>query len=350
MPFVLDDLVCLTMSGFDEIIDVRSPAEFATDHLPGAVNLPVLDDAERARVGTIYVQEDPFRARKIGAALVARNAARHIENHLADRDGSYRPLVYCWRGGLRSGAFATILSQIGWRAETLAGGYAAYRRLIVRLLYGAPLGFRLLLLDGNTGTAKTALLGRLGAAGHQVLDLEGLTNHRGSIFGALPGGQPTQKAFESRLAARLAAFDPGRPLLAEAESSRLGRITLPPALWSAIRSAPRIEIAAPVAERARYLVRTYGDAVGDTEALERTLSDLTRFHGRETVAEWQALAREGALEKLAAELVTRHYDPGYARQRTRMDRVPGMQIALDDLTERGIDRAAERIAAALAGL
>lgn len=350
MPFVLSDLATLSAPGFDEIIDVRSPSEFAEDHLPGAVNLPVLDDAERARVGTIYVQEESFRARKIGAALVARNAARHIETHLADRDGSYRPLVYCWRGGMRSGSFATILAQIGWRVETLAGGYASYRRLVVRKLYDAPLGFRLALLDGNTGTAKTALLNRLALAGHQVLDLEALANHRGSIFGALPGGQPGQKAFESRLAARLAGFDPARPLLVEAESSRLGRITLPPALWSAIKAASRIEIAAPVAERARYLVRTYGNAVADAEALSRTLSDLQRFHGRATVAEWQALAHEGDLETLAAALVTRHYDPGYARQRARMDRPPQARLELDDLSEPGLDRAAERIAAELTAL
>ncbi|MEL6172582.1 MAG: rhodanese-like domain-containing protein, partial [Pseudomonadota bacterium] len=121
--------------GFDTLVDVRAPGEFADDHVPGAVNLPVLDDAERARVGTIYKQDSPFRARKIGAALVARNAATHIEGPLADKDGGWRPLVYCWRGGQRSGAFGWMLKEIGWRADTLQGGYKTFRRLVVRVLY-----------------------------------------------------------------------------------------------------------------------------------------------------------------------------------------------------------------------
>ena len=138
MPVTLHSLCDLGALPFDQVIDVRSPAEYAEDHLPGAISLPVLSDAERARVGTIYVQEDRFLARKIGAALVARNAAAHIEGPLADRDGGWRPLVYCWRGGQRSGAFTGILQQIGWRAETIAGGYRSYRRLVVAALYDSP--------------------------------------------------------------------------------------------------------------------------------------------------------------------------------------------------------------------
>src|SRR6056297_789826 len=111
---------------FDTIIDVRSPSEFAEDHMHGAINLPVLSDAERAQVGTIYVQQDAFLARKIGAALVSRNAASHLEGPLADMGGGWRPLVYCWRGGQRSGAFATILDQVGWRVQVLEGGYQTY--------------------------------------------------------------------------------------------------------------------------------------------------------------------------------------------------------------------------------
>ena len=160
--------------GFDATIDVRSPSEFAEDHVPGAINLPVLSDEERARVGTIYVQEDSFLARKIGAALVARNAAQHIEGPLADHPGGWRPLIYCWRGGQRSGSFASILAQIGWRAETLDGGYRSYRRLVVQTLYDNPFPTRVVLLDGNTGTAKTELLRLLGPRGVQAIDLEGL--------------------------------------------------------------------------------------------------------------------------------------------------------------------------------
>ena len=228
--------------GFDDLIDVRSPAEFAEDHVPGAISLPVMSNEERARVGTIYVQESPFLARKIGAAVVARNAAAHIEGPLADRDGGWRPLVYCWRGGQRSGSFATILSQIGWRAETVEGGYRSWRRLVQGALYEGTLPHRLVLLDGLTGTAKTEILHRLDRLGTQVLDLEGLAGHRGSLLGGMPGGQPSQKGFETALATRLAALDPGRPVLAEAESSKVGDLALPPAIWSAMRAAKRIEV------------------------------------------------------------------------------------------------------------
>ena len=183
MTLTLSSLAEIPALPFDEIIDVRAPLEFAEDHIPGAVNLPVLDDAERARVGTIYVQDSRFRARKIGAALVAQNAARHLQTHLADHPGSWRPLVYCWRGGQRSGSFASILEQIGWRVAVLEGGYQAYRRQVVAALYDTPIAHPFILLDGDTGTAKTALLQRLRSRGVQILDLEALAGHRGSLFG-----------------------------------------------------------------------------------------------------------------------------------------------------------------------
>ena len=210
MPQTLTALTDLAGLSYDDIIDVRSPAEFAQDHVPGAISLPVLSDKERARVGTIYKQVNPFDARKIGAALVSRNAATHIEGPLANRTGGWRPLVYCWRGGQRSGSFAVILKQIGWRADTLEGGYRAYRRLVARLLHDDPLPWRIILIDGNTGTAKTRLLGELAAQGAQVLDLEHLAQHKGSLFGGLNGPQPAQKMFESRLASALIPLDPAR--------------------------------------------------------------------------------------------------------------------------------------------
>ncbi|MFZ1662256.1 MAG: rhodanese-like domain-containing protein, partial [Paracoccaceae bacterium] len=151
----LTSLIQTDALGFDAIIDVRSPAEFAEDHIPGAINLPVLDNDERARVGTIYKQQSPFLARKIGGALVAKNAARHLEGPLADLTGGWRPLIYCWRGGQRSGSFATILSQVGWRVELLQGGYKTWRALVVTQLADLPVASPVTVLDGNTGTAKT---------------------------------------------------------------------------------------------------------------------------------------------------------------------------------------------------
>lgn len=334
--------------GFDDIVDVRSPAEFAEDHVPGAISLPVLDDDERARVGTIYVRESRFLARRVGAALVARNIAHHLDEGLKDKPGSWAPLVYCWRGGQRSNAMATVLEQVGWRPSVLAGGYKTYRRRVTAALYEAEPDFQVVLLDGYTGVAKTEVLRRLAALGVQTLDLEGLAAHRGSLFGGLPGApQPSQKGFESALLARIDALDRGRPVVVEAESSKVGELNLPPMPWKAMLAAPRIELAAPREARARYLTRAYGDIIADPAALDATLAKLPAHHGHERLGEWRALARAGDYTALAAGLVEHHYDPAYARSRRKDPRPCAETIVLDDLDPASLDAAATRIAARL---
>ena len=344
MALELSSLGDLRALGFDEIIDVRSPSEFAEDHVPGAVNLPVLDDEERAKVGTIYVQDSRFKARRLGAALVAQNAARHIAGHLADKGPAYRPLVYCWRGGQRSGSFATILAQIGWRVELLSGGYRSYRRLVQHTLYDGQFPAPVIILDGNTGTAKTALLARLAAKGVQVIDLEGLANHRGSLFGSCAGGQPTQKAFESALADQVIALDPARPVLVEAESSKIGERIVPPSLWRAMNEAPRIEITAPLEARAKYLARAYSDMTADTSEFSATIDQMRPYHSAEVIERWLALFASGAYEALAAQLMAEHYDPRYAKSRARRpDAVASLTAA--DLSDDALDVLALDIAA-----
>ena len=344
----LASLADLARLGFDEIIDVRAPAEYAEDHVPGAISLPVLDDEERARVGTIYKQVNPFSARKIGAALVARNAARHIEETLADRPGGWRPLVYCWRGGQRSGSFALILGQIGWRVETLKGGYKSWRGLVVREVYDTPVRSRVVVIDGDTGTAKTALLARLAARGHQVIDLEGLANHRGSLFGHL-GAQPSQKAFEGRLALALSRLDPARPLIVEAESAKVGDLRLPPKLWAAMCAAPRLIVEAPLEARAAYLAESYADITADLARLNRTVDLLRHAHPRETIAAWLDLAAQGAFATLAAELMERHYDPRYQKHRGRMP-APAATLKAERLDDAGLARLTAAAEAALSRL
>ncbi len=348
MPFAPARLSDLAAAGFDAILDVRSPAEYAEDHLPGALSLPVFSNEERARVGTLY-KASPFAARKLGAAILARNAAAHLEGPLADKPGGWRPLVYCWRGGQRSGAFATILREVGWRVETLAGGWRAWRRLVAARLYEAPVPAPVVVLDGWTGSAKTELLGQLALRGVQTLDLEALANHRGSLFGARPGGQPSQKAFETRLAMAIEALDPARPVVVEAESSRIGAIALPPRLWAAMRAAPRVALAVPAAERAAYLARAYADLTADGDALAQALARLRPLHGAATVARWQAMAAAGAFAPLALELVQAHYDPRYARSRARHG-APAAEIAADALTPEALPALAGQVAAAIAAL
>lgn len=345
MPITLSALSDLASLPFDEIIDVRSPSEYAEDHLPGAISLPVLSDEERARVGTIYVQQDPFLARKVGAALVAKNAAAHLEGPLADRSGGWRPLVYCWRGGQRSGSFAAILREIGWRVDTIKGGYKAYRALVVDALYRAPVAPRAVIIDGGTGTAKTRLLARIAEQGGQVIDLEKMAEHRGSVFGPMSDRQPSQKAFESALAMALTQVDPSRPVFIEAESSKIGDLIVPPSLWKAMTAAPRIEISAPLAARARHLVGEYPDMVADPAKLDAVLDKLVRYHGRERVEGWRALAASGAFTAMAAELIEAHYDPRY--RRISRDGAP-LLLALDlpDLSDATLYAAAAKAVAA----
>jgi tRNA 2-selenouridine synthase len=347
MALTLTSLSDLAALGFDDIIDVRSPSEFAEDHVPGAINLPVLDDAERAEVGTIYKQVSAFTARKIGGALVAKNAARHLQGPLADRDGSWRPLVYCWRGGQRSGSFASILSQVGWRTELIAGGYKSYRKLVVEALYDTPVAAPVVVLDGNTGTAKTEVLALLAARGVQVIDLEGLANHRGSLFGGRAGGQPSQKAFEGRLAQALGALDPARVVVVEAESSKVGDRALPPHLWRAMCAAPRIRIAAPLEARAAYLARAYADLTSDATELAAVIGRLRHLYAAEVIEGWLKLAAEGAFEPLAHDLMQRHYDPRYAKQRERTAEDAGRVVETVDLGPAALEVIADRIAGML---
>lgn len=343
-PGVTEAVDWQSLDQFDMIIDVRSPGEFAEDHVPSAVNLPVLDNEERAIVGTTYVQESRFLARRIGAAIVARNVARHLDTALSDKPPGFRPLVYCWRGGQRSNAMALILAQVGWRTMVLKGGYKTYRRAVQKRLYDEPLNLRLVLLDGGTGSAKTDILNRAAARGAQIFDLESIARHRGSLFGAIAGEpQPSQKWFESSLHDRLARMDPTRPVLVEAESSKIGNRTLPPALWQAMREAPRIELAAPIEARADYLVRSYPEVIADRALLETVLSKLEVYPGRKQLENWRLLADAGNFHDLVREVVERHYDPSYARSSKRDSRPKLGTVTLPSLTETDRDRAADLV-------
>lgn len=343
MAIAFSSLSDLLAHGFDDVIDVRSPAEFAEDHLSGALSMPVLDNDERAEVGTIYVQQSPFLARKIGAAKVFRNASNHIDRYLAQKDGGWRPLVYCWRGGQRSGSFAWMLQQIGWRAELLDGGYRSYRRLVNAMLYDRPLGLRLVALDGYTGTAKTDLLKLAAERGAQVLDLEGAAGHRGSLLGARPEGQPSQKSFESNLAMDLCRFDPSRPVLIEAESNKIGTRIIPPSLWRALKDAPRIRVSAGIEARTRYLQRAYDDILSDGPRLRDLLDHLRSYRGHALVESWHGLIASGDKAGLTRALMEQHYDPSYATSQKVVGAPTIAQVDCGALDDASLAEAADRI-------
>jgi tRNA 2-selenouridine synthase len=296
---------------FDTIIDVRSPA----DHVPGAISAPVLDDAERAQVGTMYKQVSAFEAKKIGAGLVAKNISQHVDTLFKDKPKAWHPLVYCWRGGKRSGAMAHILREIGWNAETLQGGYKAYRRWVVDQLETLPASLEFVVVHGPTGSGKSRLLGALRRAGAQVLDLEDLAAHRGSVLGDLPGRpQPSQKMFESCLLQELSTVDAAKPIFVEGESKKIGDLQVPEALMSRMRASPCVLLETALETRVDLLLDEYRHFLQDRKALEAQLDCLVALHGRERIAEWKAI---DDWRVFVSRLLTEHYDPAYRRSSQR---------------------------------
>jgi len=307
----------LLEGGFDALLDARTPSEFAEDHIPGALSVPVLDDAERAKVGTLYKQVSPFEAKKAGGALVAKNVARHIEDHFKSKPKDWKPLVYCWRGGKRSSAMAHILREIGWDARTLEGGYRAYRRMVVSRLEDLPSKFDFIVVHGPTGSGKSRLLGALAKAGAQALDLEALAAHRGSVLGNLPGRpQPSQKMFESRLLDALRRLDPARAVFVEGESRKIGQLHVPEALIERMRAAQCVRLDASLDTRVTLLLDEYRHFVEDRAALEAQLDCLAGLHGRERIAQWKALGAARNWREFVSRLLVEHYDPAYRKSST----------------------------------
>ncbi|MCX7896622.1 MAG: tRNA 2-selenouridine(34) synthase MnmH [Rhodocyclaceae bacterium] len=330
---------------FDVLIDARTPAEFAEDHIPGALNCPVLSNEQRAEVGTIYRQISAFEAKKIGASWMARNIADHLERLFRDKPKRWRPLVYCWRGGQRSGAFTHILREVGWDAHRLEGGYKAWRRHVLAELAQLPARFSFRVIAGATGSGKSRLLEILASLGEQVLHLEALAGHKGSVLGILPDSpQPAQRWFETQIYQTLKGFDARRPVFVEAESRKIGRLEVPSALIAAIRASPCLCIEAPRSARAAFLISDYAYFLERPEWLSAQLGHLLPLVGHETIASWRALIAAGDFQRLVLELLERHYDPLYRRSQEKHFQFDQARLyAVGDLEQPTLRELAERI-------
>lgn len=333
------------ISRFSEIIDVRSPAEFTDDHIPGALSCPVLDNEQRIEIGTLYKQVSPFAAKKLGAAYVSRNIARHIEEKFQDRDRHWRPLIVCWRGGQRSGAMTTVLRSVGWDACQLEGGYKMFRNHVLARLEQRPADLNFQLITGPTGSGKTRILQAIGRAGGQILDLEALARHKGSVLGADPEQpQPSQKWFETQLWQALENFSSERPVFIESESRKIGRLRLPESLFVAMRQSPCIDIEASLAARIEFLRDDYPYFLAEPAALKKHLDVLRPLLGHELVGYWHQLIDAARFSELIESLLIKHYDPLYARARQRdHDSTPHQPFSTAHLDASAVNQLAQQI-------
>lgn len=331
---------------FDDIIDVRTPAEFSDDHIPGSINCPVLDNDQRVEVGTLYKQSSPFAAKRIGAAYVSANIALHLRESFLDRPKNWRPLIVCWRGGQRSGAMTYVFRRIGWDAQQLKGGYKSYRKQVVETLAELPRRLSFNVVCGATGSGKSRLLQALARRGEQILDLEELACHKGSVLGVLPDSpQPSQKMFETKLLAILRRVDPERPVYVEAESRKIGTIQIPNALLETMRTGSCINIEAPLEARVDFLLGDYDYFLRSPDWLSSLLDELRKLQSRETIARWQAYANCAQWRTLVYELLEQHYDPLYRRSQVRnFTRIGASRnFIANDLNPAGIDALVRQI-------
>lgn len=337
--------VLARLDDFDTIIDARSPSEYALDHLPNAINCPVLDDEQRITVGTIYKQVGSFEAKKIGAAMVSKNIGHHLETLWLDKPRDWKPLVYCWRGGNRSGSMATVLAKVGWPVVQLDGGYKAFRAAINSQLEQAP-ELDLRVICGTTGSGKTRLLDTLEAIGAQVLDLEQLAAHRGSVLGNIPcQPQPSQKAFETSIWDRLRRFDPSLPVFVESESRKVGSLRVPGALMERMRASPCISMQVSRENRVKLLIEDYQHFACNAPALNAQLEFLAQLHGRERIDRWQSMASAGAMPALVEELLVDHYDPAYLKSihRNFVQYDKAIEVSLPDISHASFLAAARQL-------
>ena len=337
----------LDVENYRDIIDARSEGEYAEDFIPGAVNHPVLNNEERARVGTLNKVASAFEAKRMGAALVSRNIASMLEAHFADKPRDWAPLIYCWRGGKRSRSLTLVLREIGFKAVQLDGGYKAYRARVAQELTELPKRFNYVTICGCTGTGKTALLLALHDVGAQVIDLEGLANHKGSLLGEhVTTPQPTQKRFDSLLWSALRTLDTARPVFVESESKKIGLVQMPESMREQMAAGECVWLNVPVTARVTHLRGEYEHFVADPALLMQKLAPLKALRGGEMLARWQTLATAGNIDGVVKSLLIDHYDPLYttAIKRNYPKLATARRITINELTPGALRDAANELA------
>ncbi|MGE5404281.1 MAG: tRNA 2-selenouridine(34) synthase MnmH [Candidatus Saccharibacteria bacterium] len=304
----LNDALCLKNARY---IDVRSSAEYLDAAIPGAVNIPLLDNSERQEIGTLYKQEGPQAARKRGLELIGPGLAElvaRIEEEATQGD----VVLYCWRGGERSKSVAQLLNIMHVSGYRLVGGFREYRRHVVQRLAELPTG-KVAVIHGLTGTGKTEIIKHLRQKGLPAVDLEELANHRGSVFGSVGlGEQPSQKEFDNRLLIELDWAEKFGYVIVESESRKIGRLFLPERLFDGMKNGLHVQIYDTIYGRIGRLQKEYVDnqRIQESELLT-SVKGLERYIGKKKVSQLEELIRNKQFDEAIGTLLVDYYDPLY---------------------------------------
>lgn len=291
-------------------IDVRSEKEFYEGTIPGAINLPLFNNEERARIGTIYTKESVKKAMAVGLEI-ASGKLPDLYKKIDEIAGAGSVMLFCWRGGMRSKSLAAVLDLMGLSVLRLRGGYKAYRRTIVDF-FEEKFATHVVVIRGNTGTGKTELLKRIKSDGYPVIDLEGLSNNRGSVFGQIGlGAQPSQKQFESLLFQEIQSYQNFSYLIMECESKRIGRVTIPSSVYDAMQQGTQILLYDSVDNRASRLVREYAVKPEMIEELQSALERLKQRISKKSLEQLQSFLNEKKFQEFAKCLILEYYDHLY---------------------------------------
>lgn len=316
---------------YTKIVDVRSENEFADDHIPSSINLPVLNNKERTIIGTQY-KENSFEARKQGAALINNNISKIIKKDLFEKKD--KVLIYCWRGGLRSLSLYLVLKQIGFDVEILEDGYKSYRRHVVQFFEDEIEQFNFNQIKGVTGVGKTLFL-KILEKSTQVLDLEGIANHKGSILGDIPKfKQPNQKMFETKLFEKLESLNRKKKIWVEAESIKIGKLNIPSRLWKKMDEGISVKLKATVNERVKFILKDYKYFTKEPELMSNAMLVLKKIIRKDDYRVIEENLKNGDYMSFVKSLINHHYDKAYKKTRSEMDDQNDNVIEIDKINNK----------------